>query len=97
MLPAGWKERLVSVRNSNTGGGVGLCLEVHDLAASKLVAGREKDLGFVGALLRHRMAQADLIQQRLAITELTPAQRELVLPRLEGLMGKAAAGQLDKN
>src|SRR5437867_1833725 len=42
-LPAGWKERLVRVRTPATGGATGLCLEVHDLAVSKLVAGREKD------------------------------------------------------
>ena len=32
--------------------GRGLCLEPHDLAASKLVAGRIKDFEFVDALLR---------------------------------------------
>ena len=42
MLPAGWKDRLIPVRNENTGAGTALCLEIHDLAVSKLVAGREK-------------------------------------------------------
>lgn len=32
VLPLGWKDRLVPIQNENTGGGVGLCLEVHDLA-----------------------------------------------------------------
>ena len=49
VLPAGWKDRLIAVHNENTGGGMGLCLEVHDLAVSKLVAGREKDLSFRSA------------------------------------------------
>lgn len=35
VLPAGWNQRLVPVKNENTGGGAGLCLEVHDLAVSK--------------------------------------------------------------
>ena len=43
ILPAGWKDRLVTVHNANTGNGFGLCLEVHDLAVAKLAAGREKD------------------------------------------------------
>ncbi len=43
ILPAGWKSRLVTVHNANTGNGCGLCLEVHDLAVAKLAAGREKD------------------------------------------------------
>ena len=46
VLPAGWKDRLIPVRNQNTGGGTGLCVEVHDLAVSKVVAGRAKDLTF---------------------------------------------------
>src|SRR5260221_210646 len=47
VLPSGWKDRLIAIRNENTGGGTGLCLEIHDLAISKLVAGREKDLEFI--------------------------------------------------
>ena len=43
-LPPGWQERLVPIHNENTGGATGWCLEVHDLAASKLVAGREGTL-----------------------------------------------------
>ncbi len=48
VLPEGWQERLVSVRNENTNGVTGLCLDVHDLAISKYVAGRPKDLQFTG-------------------------------------------------
>ena len=44
VLPVGWRERLIPVHNQNTGGGTGLCLEIHDLAVSKLVAGRERIL-----------------------------------------------------
>jgi hypothetical protein len=43
-LPEGWRDRLVPIRNANTGGGTGLCLEIHDLVVSKLMAAREKDL-----------------------------------------------------
>ena len=57
VLPAGWEGRLVMVSNANTRFVRGWCLEVHDLAISKLVAGREKDLDFVGALGRHGMAR----------------------------------------
>ena len=41
MLPSGWRDRLVPLRNPNTRGATGWCLEVHDLAIAK-VAGREK-------------------------------------------------------
>jgi hypothetical protein len=85
VLPAGWQQRLVPVHNANTGGGTGLCLEIHDLAVSKLVAGREKDLAFVGALLRNRMADTTTIRQRLDQTKLTPDQLALNLTRLQRL------------
>jgi len=82
VLPAGWKERLIPLHNENTGGGTGFCLEVHDLAVSKLVAGREKDLDYVGALLRHRLARVEVVGDRLGITPLASERRELCLARL---------------
>ena len=85
VLPAGWKERLVPIRGPNTGGGTGLCLEVHDLAASKLVAGREKDLDFVGALLRYKLVRAETVGERLAATSLDEPRRKLCLERLKRL------------
>ncbi|MDB4913695.1 MAG: hypothetical protein JWM95_1339 [Gemmatimonadetes bacterium] len=54
-LPAGWEERAVKVQNRNTREFIGWCLEAHDLAASKLVAFREKDLEFVRVLLVEKM------------------------------------------
>ena len=86
VLPDGWRERLVPVQNQNTGGGAGLCLEVNDLAVSKLVAAREKDLVFVQGLLKHRLAQAEIIRTRLAITPLTGERCEMCLARLQRLM-----------
>jgi len=53
VLPEGWKERAVVVTGAATQNVRALCLHPADLAASKLVAGREKDRQFVGALLRH--------------------------------------------
>jgi hypothetical protein len=40
-LPSGWQQRLVKIQNQNTDLKIGLCLEPHDLAASKPAAGRE--------------------------------------------------------
>ena len=85
-LPAGWRERLVPICNANTRGATGWCLEVHDLAVSKLVAGREKDLAFIAALFRHALAQPGLVRERLAATPLpSPAARTAVLARLSQL------------
>lgn len=50
-LPRGWRRRLVRFGNAETAPASALCLERHDLAISKLVAHRGKDLAFVTALL----------------------------------------------
>lgn len=34
---------------------IGLCLEKHDLAFSKLAAGRDKDFEYIREMLKHRM------------------------------------------
>lgn len=66
VLPAGWRERLVPIENANTGGAVGWCLEAHDLAVSKLVAGRDRDVQFVRVLLGQGMVDPAVVEQRLA-------------------------------
>lgn len=83
VLPAGWEGRLVIVANANTHFVRGWCLEVHDLAISKLVAGREKDLDFAGALHRHGMARVDELRTRLTSTELDSRVRDEVAGRID--------------
>ena len=85
ILPSHWRDRVIEVRNANTGGSAGLCLEVHDLASSKIVAGREKDIDFVKGLLRHRLASAETVRQRIAATPLDDTRRRLSLERLNRL------------
>ena len=82
-LPKGWRQRLVRVHNENTRGIVGLCLEVHDLAISKYVAGREKDLAFTAQLARHGLVGRKTLLQRFRRTQLAPALRKLVRGRIE--------------
>lgn len=54
-LPTGWEQRLVEFPVNDPAGTIGLCLEKHDLTFSKLAAGREKDIGFIRELLKHRL------------------------------------------
>lgn len=54
-LPNGWEQRLIELQVNDTLGTIGLCLEKHDLAFSKLAAGREKDIEFIRELLQHRL------------------------------------------
>ena len=82
-LPEGWRERLVPIRNENTRGATGWCLEVHGLAVSKLVAGREKDRAFIAALFRHQLAVPELVRERLAQTSLPQSARSPAAERLQ--------------
>jgi hypothetical protein len=57
----------------------GWCLEVHDLATSKLVANRDRDRAFVRVLLQEHLVDPGVLDRRL---------RHLPLPagRIEGLL-----------
>jgi hypothetical protein len=81
-LPRGWRERLVKISNLNTSGITGLCLEVHDLAISKYVAGREKDREFTRELAKHKMIRRIILTERERETELSPEIRKLVQARV---------------
>jgi hypothetical protein len=55
ILPSGWEQRLVELQVNDASGTIGLCLDKHDLAFSKLAAGREKDMEYVRELLKHQL------------------------------------------
>jgi hypothetical protein len=82
-LPRGWQRRLIRIENANTEGYAGMCLEVHDLAMSKYVAGREKDLEFTRELARHGMTTKRTLLSRLASTKLDAAPARAVRGRIE--------------
>lgn len=65
VLPAGWESRVVKIQNANTDLKIGYCLELHDLAASKLAAGRDKDWRFVEVMLSHGLIKADVLGQHI--------------------------------
>jgi len=73
VLPAGWQRRLVPVRNANTRGATGLCLEPHDLVVSKAVAGRPKDLRFIAVAIQAGLVERTTLRERLARTPIADA------------------------
>jgi hypothetical protein len=85
VLPSGWKDRVVVVKNENTNGIAGLCLEVHDLAISKFVAGRYKDLEFIQELIRHEMIRKNVLLTRLTETDLQDAERNSISSKIEAM------------
>jgi hypothetical protein len=69
VLPSGWQNRLVRIQNTNTDSKVGYCLDPHDLAISKLAAGREKDWPFVAEMIRHGFVEIDKL---ISLADSTP-------------------------
>ena len=65
ILPAGWESRLVRIQNPNTDLKIGFCLDPHDLAASKLAAGREKDWSFVGEMIKAEIVGITKLARRV--------------------------------
>jgi hypothetical protein len=83
ILPDGWQNRLIRLHNENTMGATGWCLEPHDLAVSKLAAGREKDHNFVAVMLCERLIDAATLRSRLLTTpRLSADARDVALARL---------------
>ena len=85
VLPKDWENRLVVLTNENTNGVTGYCLEVHDLAISKLVAMRPKDLAFVQELVRHDMIGKKTMLHRLEHTNLQELVRSSIRTRINSL------------
>lgn len=85
-LPNGWRDRLVPLRNDNTAGVTGWCLDPHDLGVAKLVAGRPHDLEFCRALLRAQLLEPETLAARLAATELRDDERAVIVDRLGALV-----------
>ena len=77
-LPEGWKGRLTKIQNPNTRGATGWCLDVHDIAIAKYVAGREKDQRYNKELWAAGLLDPATIAHRLATTDLDDERRKQI-------------------
>jgi hypothetical protein len=82
-LPRGWMKRLVPIRNANTRNITGWCLEAHDLALAKYVAGRQKDLDFNRAMVESGFLRKRVLLSRLPMLGLDKGHLSLVEGRIE--------------
>ena len=89
VLPTGWRSRLIPVKNENTRGVTGWCLEAHDLVVAKAVAGREKDLRFIRVAIEHALVKRDVALQRLRETPIADEKlRAAAQSRIEAPFGR---------
>jgi hypothetical protein len=72
------KTELVEICNENTNGISGLCIEIHDVMASKLYAGRPKDIEFFNAAVNLGLLSKEILRERLAKTAMSDERRNIV-------------------
>jgi len=87
-LPKGWEARLKPFRAGRI---TAFCLEVHDLLASKLAAGRLKDLELVGALLKLRIGRTAVLSRRITRFPLA-SERQTARRRLKAVLEELGCG-----
>jgi len=78
VLPDGWQDRVIRVESPRTRGAVGLCIDIHDLAVSKYIAEREKDLAFVRVAIAHGLVDEATLRLRLESTPIDKESRERI-------------------
>lgn len=85
VAPAGWETRLVALRNENTRGASGLCLEPHDLVLSKCVAGRDKDWAFAKVALGAGLVERGVLLKRASALPVAEDVRADLVQILAGI------------
>jgi Nucleotidyltransferase of unknown function (DUF6036) len=75
-LPDGWRDRLITWDLRSSDPATPRFIEPHDLVASKLAAGREKDMAFAASLLDARLVNVSVLLERAAAL---PAGAERVI------------------
>lgn len=83
VLAPGWQNRLQPLKDENEQV-VARCLELHDTAVSKLMAGRDKDFVFLNEILAGRLISLETLAERAALI-LETAHDDALLPRLQKL------------
>lgn len=83
VLPTGWRERLKPLLDE-AGNEVAFYAEIHDIAVSKLISGREKDFLFLKEAFVREFVDVESFLERLRLVEEMP-QSPVLIPRLEML------------
>lgn len=85
VLPQGWIDRLIPEVDPSSGA-TGWCLDPHDLAVAKLIAGRPKDIDFVDILVAQRLVDPAVVREGILAVSDTRATR--ALERIDALTAR---------
>ena len=81
VLPGDWEKRLQNLIDEK-GETIAFCVEIHDVAVSKFIAGREKDFQFLKDAFERDFINFEIFVGRLQSVKEMP-QRGVLKPRLE--------------
>jgi hypothetical protein len=85
VLPDGWIDRLIPEVDPSTEA-TGWCLDPHDLAVGKLIAGRPKDYDFVDILVAQRLVDPVVVREGLLAVD--DARSVRAIERLGGVASR---------
>ena len=91
VLPEGWRDRLIPF-GGDAPPSEARCLERHDLIIAKLVAGREKDVEFVTALVAADLVDVRVLLDRALLVSKPGSVQERVRRAIERCAAKAGYG-----
>ncbi len=95
VLPTDWEKRLQPLLDDK-GETVAYCAEIHDIAVSKLIAGREKDFRFLkDAFLLEIISTAEFVV-RVRLVETMP-QSAVLIDRMEKLEKHLSEQKAERN
>ena len=89
ILPVDWRSRAIEFSNANTGGVVALVPDPNDIALSKVVAWREKDIEWLRAAAQHLIIEPKTMEERLNRLPPTSIERDELARRIASLVGRA--------
>jgi hypothetical protein len=81
ILPKNWKDRTSIICNKNTNNIKGICIHPIDIAVSKLLAGRKKDLNYVKIMLENMILKKVDITNILS--ELSIENKKMIITSLK--------------
>lgn len=82
VLAPDWESRMTPIKNANTRGATGWCIDLHDAVVAKLVAGREKDIQFYRDALQSGLVQHETLLKRANAVCVKDAVRQAIIGRI---------------
>jgi hypothetical protein len=87
-LPKGWEQRLIAIKNPNTRGVTGWCVEIHDLVIGKYVSGREKDYEFNTRAISDGLVSEGMLLERINDLDIPYSLKNNIVQKIKSAFNK---------